>query len=226
MDVLILAAGLGTRLGSLNIPKGLIKINNKSIVHNNIENIMTCIKIKNIIIVTSHLYKDIYHTEIRDLNINYKIIINDNIERGNGYSLFLAKKDISTCNFIMMMSDHLFSLSFIKKAIVGKGLAVDSDPAYIDINDATKVFVDLHGSIQKIGKEINNYNFIDTGFFILNKSIFKHTDYVEKINKKFGISDIVREANIQAIDITNNLWIDIDTKEDLFIAHKLFSNPF
>jgi len=219
MDVVILAAGYGTRLNSNNnFPKGLIKIKNESIVERNIKNINDIIKINKIIVVTNRTYQNSYRSFFKKMDIKYEIILNECVERGNGYSMFLAEKGISTCKFIMIMSDHLFSRGFIRKAISGSGLAIDKAPIYYDFEDATKVFVNSKGYIESIGKNITKYNYIDTGLFILDKSIFKVIKTMINIQKNFGVSDIIRESKCITVDITGNFWIDIDTQRDLKVA--------
>ena len=224
MNLVILAAGYGTRLnGKSNIPKGLMIIKNISIMERNIKYITDFLNITKLIIVTNEKFVDSYKELLSKFIIEKKIIVNDFVERGNGYSFFLAKKGVNSDEFILIMSDHIYSRSFISLAILGRGLAVDSDPIYIDYEDATKVLVDSNGYIENIGKNLKYYNYIDTGFFILNKNIFYYSDKIEKEIKKFGVSDIIREAKINVIDVTKNVWIDIDTKNDLSIATKLFS---
>lgn len=218
MDVVILAAGYGTRLNDNNFPKGLIKINDESIVESNIKKINYVTKINKIIVVTNRIFENVYKLFLKKIEIKHEIIINESVERGNGYSLFLAEKGISTNEFIMIMSDHLFSEAFIRKAISGRGLAVDKAPIYYDLEDATKVLVDSKGYIVSIGKKLTKFNCIDTGFFILDKSIFEVIRIITNRQKNLGVSDIIRESRCKTVDVTGNLWIDIDTQLDLEFA--------
>ena len=219
MDVVILAAGYGTRLNSNNnFPKGFIKIGDISIVERNIINIYNVSEINKIIVVTNKIFKNAYNSFLKKLEKKHITIINEYIERGNGYSLFLAEKRISTNKFIMIMSDHLFSKAFIRRAISGNGLAVDKAPIYYDLEDATKVLVDSKGYVKSIGKNLTKFNYIDTGFFILDKSIFEVAKVIANRQKKLGVSDIIRESKCKTVDITGNFWIDIDTQIDLEVA--------
>jgi choline kinase len=217
MDVVILAAGYGTRLNN-NLPKGLIKINDESIVESNIKRIHDVTKINKIIVVTNRIFENSYKLFLEKLEIKHETIINESVERGNGYSLFLAEKGISTNKFIMIMSDHLFSKAFIRRAISGSGLAVDKAPIYYDLEDATKVLVDSKGYVKSIGKNLTKFNYIDTGFFILDKSIFEVIKGITNRQKKVGVSDIIRESRCKTVDVTGNFWIDIDTQLDLEVA--------
>jgi len=214
-----LAAGYGTRLNDLNdCPKGLMKINNKAIIERNIENINAVEEITKTIIVTNKMSKEQYDTHLKNMNFNYEIILNTCVERGNGYSFYLSREMISSEKFVLIMSDHLFSKSFTRKASLGDGLAVDADPIYYDFDDATKVLVDSEGYVKDIGKNLSEFNYIDTGFFIFKTSIFTVIEEIVNKQEKFGVSDIIKNARISTVDVTGNFWMDIDTQNDLKFA--------
>ena len=221
MNLVIMAAGLGTRLVPINtIPKGLIPIGNKTIIEGNIEIILDATDIEKIVIVTNKKFRNMYADFLKGFKQQYEIVVNEYVERGNGYSLFAAREAMSTDQFILIMSDHYFSRPFVQKAIVGEGLAVDRDPIYIDIDDATKVLTDSKGHVRDIGKKIRKYNCFDTGFFIMGKSIFKHASAVEKKRKQFGLSKIIKETKPKTVDVTRELWVDIDNLRDLEYARE------
>ena len=225
MNLVILAAGYGSRLAeNSSTPKGLITIRKRRIVEDSIETILGVVGIEKIVIVTNERFRNEYSgfftDRFKDSEKRIDIVVNTSVHRGNGYSFYLAKDAISTDKFILIMSDHYFSESFVRKAIQGEGLAVDADPIYVDLNDATKVMTDSQGYVRDIGKNLPKFNYIDTGFFILDRSIFRIASIIEEKQSKIGLSDIIREARIGTIDVTRNLWIDIDTFEDLQYARK------
>ena len=120
--------------------------------------------------------------------------------------------------FALIMSDHLFSKSFTRIASLGEGLAIDADPIYYDFDDATKVLVDSEGYVKDIGKNLSEFNYIDTGFFIFKKSIFNVIEEIVDERVKFGVSDIIKKARSKTVDVTGNFWMDIDTENDLLFA--------
>jgi len=214
-----LAAGYGTRLNDLNdCPKGLMKIDNRTIIERNLENINSVKEINKIIIVTNKMFKEQYDAHLKNTNFNYEIILNECVKRGNGYSFYLSHEGISTKKFALIMSDHLFSKSFTRKASLGDGLAVDADPIYYDYDDATKVLVDSEGYVKDIGKNLLKFNYIDTGFFILKNSIFTVIEEIVNKQENIGVSDIIKNARISTVDVTGCFWIDVDAQNDLKFA--------
>lgn len=164
------------------------------------------------------MFKEQYDAHLKKLNFNYEIILNERVERGNGHSFYISHEGVSTMKFALIMSDHLFSKSFTRIASLGEGLAIDADPIYYDFDDATKVLVDSEGYVKDIGKNLSEFNFIDTGFFIFKKSIFNVIEEIVDERVKFGVSDIIKKARSKTVDVTGTFWMDIDTENDLLFA--------
>ncbi len=228
-ELCILAAGYGTRLGGTTIPKGLIKLKDKEIIRHNVENILSFLNIKRVNIVTNQRcrehYDKFFRSFAKDVDIEFNILLNAHPERGNGFSFSLLSKAVKSEHFLLIMSDHIFSQDFMEEAIGNNdsiGLRVDSDPIYVDYDDATKVCVDEKGRIVKIGKTINPFDYIDTGFFVLPRSIFNITEEMKTLREEFSLSDIIHKARIPVVEVSGKLWIDVDTPTDYRMARRLF----
>ena len=93
-NVVILAAGIGSRFGNtIDKPKCLLKINNKTIIQILIENLILE-GIKKINVVTGFKKDEIvsHLSTIRNIDINY--IYNKNFKRfGSGYSWYQSLKN-------------------------------------------------------------------------------------------------------------------------------------
>lgn len=221
MDVVIVASGEGIRLGAnKQLPKGRIKIHNEEIMRHNLNLLKKHTPINKVIVVTNKMFMQSFTEFMQTIDLPSKIVLNDNVSKGNGYSLHLAKDHVSTPEFILMMSDHYFSESFLSSAAVGKGLIVDRKPIYVDMEDATRV-KHSKGMITNIGKLIDDFDSVDTGFFILSKDVFKHSKSVDISKASYGISDIIRVSNVPVTEVTGQLWIDVDTFLDLEKAKEL-----
>jgi CDP-L-myo-inositol myo-inositolphosphotransferase len=127
------------------------------------------------------------------------------------------------------MSDHLFDSKVLVELLrqeVGDGclLAVDRNLEICDLSEATKVKT-TDGKIVSIGKNIPEYDAIDTGIFLCTPTIF---DAIEKVvsQKRDTLSDAVdllaRRGKASTIDISG-FWIDVDTPSDLKLARKIVS---
>jgi len=221
LEAVILAAGLGTRMGKVTQtkPKGLIKVAGIEIVHRNVK-LLSKLGIKKFIFVTNPKYKETYQKfleKLKDsLGIDYTIVINPYPERGNGYSLYVAKTAVKE-KFVLTMSDHLYEEEFLKKAITKDGLIVDRIGAYIDKSEATKVRI-RNGKIEDIGKKLNHYDGFDTGFFVLTPEVFKHAEDLVQKKEVVELSEIVKNAKLPAGEVSGYFWMDVDTPEERKLA--------
>ncbi len=210
----ILCAGRAQRLKpySDSIPKPLIKVAGREILFRTVE-LLRRNGIEEFVVVVNEDSKEAIERFLKGLGINFKMVVNPHPERENGYSLLLAKDHVKG-KFVLTMGDHLYSESFIEKALKGEGLIVDDKALYTDPLEATKVFCE-NGRIKDIGKRITNFNCYDTGFFILDESIFEVAERLEKEREKLTVSEIVKEARIKCYLVSGEFWTDVDTPEDL-----------
>ncbi|MHA1147610.1 MAG: NTP transferase domain-containing protein [Promethearchaeota archaeon] len=158
--------------------------------------------------------------DCQEFKLNF--IINNFINRENGYSLFLGAKEVKSENFILSMADHIFSdniYSVLINAYKDEDVILATDPMKIegvyDLDDCTKV-LGIETYIKEIGKKIPEYNRLDMGAFIMKtKTIQELSKKVENSQQKFGVSDILirgikKNYKINYFDFSNTLWLDID----------------
>jgi CDP-L-myo-inositol myo-inositolphosphotransferase len=213
MDAVILAAGLGKRMGET---KPILNIFGIPLI----EHTLRRINARNVVIV--------YHDPripqiIRKKGFKVKLVYNPYPERGNGYSLYLAREYIQD-DFILVMGDHLFDESFFHEAFIPeKTTLLVGKSTLIDPEEATKVKI-RDGKIVDIGKEITSYDYYDTGFFICKPSIFEYAHDLINQQKRVSLSEIIRRiVKIEGVAarITDADWVDIDFPEDLEKAEKI-----
>ncbi len=126
------------------------------------------------------------------------------------------------------MSDHLFDNAIVDLLIDSSNpdmlnIAVDRKLESIcDLDDAMKV--QTRGNrIAAIGKNLRDYDAIDTGLFVCPVEIF---DYLEQAKRNGGCSlaDGVRlmaaDSMVSAVDIGGARWHDIDTPQMLQYAEE------
>ena len=158
--------------------------------------------------------------ELVPSTIEARFIENFEWQKQNGISLLAAAGAVSG-PFVLTMSDHLFDQTIVdllkRSADVDLlNLAVDRKiESIFDLDDAMKVQT-RDGKVTAIGKNLREYDAIDTGLFICSPEIF---DYLEraKQNRDCSLADGVRlmaEANkVCAIDVGDAWWHDVDTPE-------------
>ncbi len=217
MEAVILAAGLGRRMGGK--PKGLLRIAGREILYRT----MTLLQkngIERFLIVTNEQYAPLYREFVERHGFNVELVINPEPEKGNGHSLHLAKERVSG-RFVLVMSDHVYSEAFIERAIGGTGLIADRKPRWIDVGEATKVKV-LEDRVEEIGKGLKEWDAVDTGFFVLDDGIFKITEALEaEKSGEYSLSEVVKRARLKVTFVDGLGWTDVDTPEELKNARKM-----
>jgi choline kinase len=151
-------------------------------------------------------------------------------QKQNGVSVLVAARHV-TSPFLLAMGDHLFDNAIVDVLIRSSdpglvNIAVDRKLNSIcDLDDAMKV--QTRGNrIVAIGKNLRDYDAIDTGLFVCSPEIF---DYLERAKSDGGrndcsLADGVRlmavDAKVRAIDIGDARWHDIDTLRMLRYAEE------
>ncbi len=212
MKAVILAAGLGTRLGG--VPKPLIRVAGREIILRTMR--LLSPYVSEFIIVAS-LYAEKINEFLKDKGFRYEIVKHDKPEKGNGYSLLMAK-DLVDGRFILVMGDHVYSEEFVERAVRGEGVIADRNPQFVDVDEATKIKVE-DGRVADIGKNLEVFDCVDTGFFVLDPTIF---DVAEKLidRQEIPLSEVVKEARLPVTFVDGKLWMDVDTREDVRKANK------
>ncbi len=176
-----------------------------------------------------------YQKKYPDKTINFHFALNNYVSRGNGYSGFLGLKKIYQemidDRIVLSMGDHLYSYRLIDRLCnqepIDSDIIIATDPdlnnSYLDIAGATKIMGDKNGFVVDIGKEINKFNRIDMGVFILKTEILSLINEIEKEQEIFGWTDVVRRAltdglSVNYFDTLEQEWIDIDNYYDYKIA--------
>ena len=232
-QALIIAAGRGIRFGAAthSRPKPLIEVAGVPIL---CRNLLTARKagIDHFTVVTGYcgeILEDFLRREISP-GIKVQCLRNEEWQRPNGLSVLRAKGHIRG-SFVLLMADHLFEAQILKNLLATPlppgncRLAVDVHPERIlDLADATKVAV-MDGRVTEIGKEIKNYNAIDTGMFFCSQGIFDALETAISVGKEGlsdGIRELARRGRMEAMDIGDLFWQDIDDEASRLEVEKRF----
>jgi 1L-myo-inositol 1-phosphate cytidylyltransferase len=227
-EAVILMAGSGSRLrtSGTKLPKPLISVLGRPLISYTFEALADAGITTAYAVVgfeSEALIAQIQPSILRELNIRF--IKNSEWQKQNGISVLAAANHVAS-SFLLTMSDHLFDDAVVDLLLRGAAfdqlnLAIDRKlDSIFDLGDAMKV--QTRGDrIIAIGKELNQFDAIDTGLFVCDKQIF---DYLERAKRggDCSLADGVRlmaaDGKVGAIDIGEAWWQDIDTPEMLAAA--------
>ena len=218
LEALVLAAGEGSRLKEYAQQKVLEPIARVPILGRILQGLKEA-GIRKVHIALGYEGDDIreeFGENYLGLYINY--IEAQNWEKGNLYS-FMAAKGIFQREFLLCMGDHIFDPQIVKSLMnvdLEDVLILATDKNGYSLDD-TRVMAEDR-KIVNIGKKINCWNCVDTGFFLCSPKIF---DYGKKA-LKLGSSEladcvrlVAKDGSARVLDITGKYWVDVDTKDDL-----------
>lgn len=236
IPVVILAAGEGSRLnnGNGNLPKPMALLHGMSLLEHSL---LTCKKagISQFFVVVGFVHDKMSayaQTLAHKHDLKLKVIHNSDWKEGNGTSVAACAPYVHGAFFIAMC-DHLMKPEMFEKLVSSDfgaefcHLAVDKriDQVF-DPEDATRV--NLNGdSILEIGKELNNYNGIDTGLFLCRPFLFdalKNSREEGDASLSGGIRKLTNLKKIKGVDIGSCFWLDVDTPESLEYGEKMIAN--
>ena len=218
MNALILAAGDGTRMNS-TVPKVLMPLLGVPLIQRTVLTLKDA-GITEMIVVVGFKGDSVknYLGDGSKYGVKISYAVNDEYERENATSILKAERLVDE-KFLLVMGDHVFTPNIIKGLLKVKGdlvVATDSNPRYIDVGEATKILIDT-GKIKGIGKDLGEYNAVDTGIFRCSKQIFPVIKECVKQGREEW-SDSVREYTknhkVVSYDASTSFWLDLDTEED------------
>ena len=242
MQLIILAAGMGTRLMPItkDLPKCLVPINGKSILQWQI-NIARSIGIDNIVVITGFQNEAINLPEITTVH-NHEFASSNMV-----YSLFCAEEIMET-EFIVSYGDILYSPDVLEKLIESKQpISVVVDDGWQEywrerfenpLDDAESLKIN-NGKIYSIGQKPNDINEIESQYIglihvkssgktkLVNayKTLYEVDQYQAKHMYMTDLLQILTQdpVGISPIHINRN-WLEIDSLNDLKIAEKYFDS--
>jgi choline kinase len=232
-EAVILMAGQGSRLrGSDKIfLKPLVPVCGRPLISYTLDALSSAgIKTVHFILGYERERMTVRLKQLIPFGVTASFIENRDWQKQNGISL-LAAADRLAKPFLLTMSDHLFENAIVDLLMDSSdvdllNIAVDRKlHSIFDLKDAMKVRTDGK-RLTAIGKNLRDYDAVDTGLFICPLEIF---DYLERAKFVSGRSDcsladgvrlMAGDKKVCAIDIGESWWQDVDTAQMLQHAEK------
>lgn len=244
MQAIILAAGMGKRLGEYTQgnTKCMVKVNGTTMI-DRVMNQLSRQPLNKVIIVIGYKgqeLKEYLGSEYNGMPIEY---IENPIyyKTNNIFSLSLAKHRMQEDDTILLESDLIFEDSMLSMVIKDENPNVALVAKYETWMDGTMVRIDEDNNIVNfVPKAAFRYADVDKYYKTVNIYKFskefsktKYVPFLDAYSKAVGnneyyenvlrIISFLNSKELKALPITNEKWYEIDDKQDLDIAEALFA---
>lgn len=238
----ILAAGRGKRLKELsaNRPKPLVEINGTSILLNLVQSIVAN-DLKRVILVVGYEAQAIIdHLKPFEHSIEILYVRNDVYDTTNNiYSLWLAR-DYLEEGFYLFEADIYFEPEIMSALVQQTAENVMLIDRYSDRMNGTVVTCDSENRITKMflkRDQTSGFDFTNTyktvNFYRIGANFYREfcrrklAEYIDQDNVSSYYEAIIKEGIAEGhaffgLRTNRNKWWEIDTREDLQIAEKMF----
>ncbi|MBQ8008554.1 MAG: phosphocholine cytidylyltransferase family protein, partial [Bacteroidaceae bacterium] len=236
MQALVLAAGMGKRLGEYtrDNTKCMVPVNGTALIDRLLEQ-LSSLEISRVVMVVGYKGQklmDYLGEERNGLRIEY--VINPIYEKTNNiYSLALAKDKLQEDDTLLLESDLIFD---------GELLRLLLDNPFPNLALVAKYENWMDGTMVRIDSDFNIVNFItkaafrysDTCHYFKTLNIYKfskefsqtkYVPFLEAYTKAVGnneyyenvlrIISFLDNHDLKALPVTNEKWYEIDDKQDL-----------
>jgi choline kinase len=230
MQAVILAAGLGRRIGSSSnsVPKCLLEVNGKKILRHQLDALRSH-GVQDVVVVVGYLGE-----KIRDfLGPTVSYVENTVYEESNSsYSLWLAK-DRLVGDFIYLNADLIFDGAILKRLLdhpAENAIAIDSSRIMFE-DDMFKVSL-KYGRVSELNKRLDArkasasapgpVKFSRRGRDVLFSELDRIIGHGDKNQWCYSIfGRIAERVDLRGVEIAGLPWIEVDTDEDLEQARKM-----
>lgn len=246
MQAIILAAGMGKRLGEYtkDNTKCMLPVNGERLIDRTLT-MLSHFDIRRVIIVVGYQGQNlINHIGDRyQSTLNIQFINNPIYDKTNNiYSLSLAEKEMQEDDTILLESDLIYEESIIKMLIDNPYPNLALVAKWESWMDGTVVQIDDDNNILNfVPGKLFNYDAIDSYYKTINiykfSKDFSTKRYIPFLNaycqawgnneyyeQVLRVLTFVNGSDLKALPIKNQKWYEIDDVQDLDIAETLFSD--
>ena len=246
MQAIILAAGMGRRLGELTKEntKCMVPVNGVRLIDRLLGQ-LSGLKLNRVIIVVGYQGQKLIDYIGNRYESNLKIEFAENPiydKTNNIYSLSMVKDKLQEDDTLLIESDLIFSDRFFPMIIENPYPNLALVAKYESWMDGTMVRLDEEQHIVNfISKDAFDYSDVDSYYKTVNiykfsKDFLQHqyVPFLDAYTKAVGnneyyenvlrIISMLNSHNMKALPVGNEKWYEIDDKQDLDIAEALFAD--
>ena len=235
MKAVILAAGMGLRLGNITkrIPKAFIPINGEPLIERSLNNLKK-VGIKEVIIVVGYL-EDLFKQKLGENYNGIKIsyITNKNYKSTNSMYSLSRIKNIINDDILLLESDLLYDYRALKDLINQPYKDVLLVSTLTGADDAVFICVDDNSYLKDLGKKISSKGQVIgelVGISKLSWEFLEHLfvsaeeDYAKNEMNYHYEECILKTSKTHPVKchiMKELIWIEIDTESDLRKAREM-----
>ena len=246
MQAIILAAGMGRRLGEYtkDNTKCMLPVNGVRLIDRML-NQLAELDLKRVVIVVGYQAQNLidYIGNRYDDRLKIKYVENPIYDKTNNiYSLALAKQQMQEDDTLLLESDLIYEEGMLRLLTENPYPNLALVAKYEQWMDGTMVRLDHDNNIVNfVPKAAFDYNEASSYYKTVNIYKFsrdfsqtKYVPFLEAYSKAVGnneyyenvlrIISFLNSHELKALPITNEKWYEIDDKQDLDIAEALFAD--
>ena len=245
MQAIILAAGMGRRLGELTSQntKCMVKVNGVSLIDRLLGQ-LSRLALNRVVIVVGYKGQELkdYIGQRYAERLKIEYVENPVYDRTNNiYSLALAKDQLQEDDTLLIESDLIFSDRLFPMVVDNEQPNVALVAKYESWMDGTMVTIDKEQNIVNfVPKKAFNYADIDKYYKTVNIYKFskefsqqKYVPFLDAYSKAMGNNEyyeqvlrvitMIDDSGLKALPIGQEKWYEIDDVQDLDIAETIFA---
>jgi len=244
MQAIILAAGLGKRLGNLtqNNTKCMVEIHGKTLIERSLDN-LSAAGVTRVVLVIGYEGQKVIDL-LGDTYAKMELVYVENPiydKTNNIYSLYLAKDYLTDRDTILLESDLIYDAEILTKLIAADAPNLAVVAKYESWMDGTVVTVDENNNIlnfipkshfdyqqlNKYYKTVNIYklskNFSSSHYVPFLEAYCKalgHNEYYEQVLR---VITLLENSDLKAYKVDTEKWYEIDDIQDYNNAETVFA---
>lgn len=246
MQAIILAAGMGRRLGEFtaNNTKCMLEVNGVRLIDRML-NQLAKLHLKRIVIVVGYKGENLKNYLMQNHSSLPIVFVENNVydKTNNIYSLWLARELMAEDDTLLLESDLIYEDAILEAAF---------NTPLKDVALVSKYEPWMDGTMVRIDDENNIVNFIsrkafkytETDYYYKTVNIYKfscgfvvnhYIPFLEAYIKVLGENEyyeqvlrvltLIDSTGIKALPVTGKYWYEIDDVQDLRIAETMFAQP-
>lgn len=244
MQAIILAAGMGKRLGELtkNNTKCMVEVNGVKLI-DRVLTFLSHLDLKRIVIVVGYQAQNlVQYIENQYSNLNIEFVENPIYDKTNNiYSLALAKDKFKEDDTLLLESDLIFEESMLRKLVDNQQPDIALVAKYEKWMDGTMVTIDndcnilnfiskkefKQSEVDSYYKTVNIYKFsksyINNQYLPLLEAYCQMKGNNEYYEEVLRVLTMIDKSSLKALPIGDEKWYEIDDIQDLDIAETIFA---